>query len=60
MPYEKCVRYNGKTYCWNFDKEQFEEIISKPIDIEDCPEIVIYDLLRLIGRELKERGSRAV
>jgi hypothetical protein len=54
MPYEKCVKYNGKTYCWNSETEQIEEISTKTVSISDCPEVVVFDLLRLIGRELKE------
>ena len=54
MPYEKCVKHNGKIYCWNCETEQIEEISAKPVSISDCPEIVVFDLLRLIGRELKE------
>ena len=54
MPYEKCVKHNGKTYCWNSETEQIEEISTRTVNISDCPETVVFDLLRLIGRELKE------
>ena len=54
MPYEKCIKHNGKTYCWNSETEQIEEITTKPVNISECPEIVVLDLLRLIGRDLKE------
>jgi len=54
MGYEKCVKHNGKTYCWNSETEQIEEISTKTVSITDCPEVVVFDLLRLIGRELKE------
>ena len=57
MPYEKCIKHKGKTYCWNSETEQIEEITTRPVSISDCPEIVVLDLLRLIGRELKEKQN---
>jgi hypothetical protein len=55
MGLEKCVRHKGKIYCWNTDTEQIEEIVRKPLNISDCPEIVVFDLMRLLGREMKAK-----
>ena len=55
MGFEKCIKYKGKIYCWNSETEQIEEISTKPVSICDCPEIVVLGLMRLIGRELKEK-----
>ena len=54
--FEKCVKHNGKFYCWNNETEQIEELTRKPVSISDCPEIVVFDLMRLIGRELKAKN----
>jgi hypothetical protein len=47
MPYEKCVRYFGRRFCWNSETEQIEEIIIKPTNIHDCPEDVVLNLLKM-------------
>ena len=49
--YEKCVKRNGKTYCWNTETEQIEEITAKRVEISECPESVLVDLMRLLNGE---------
>jgi hypothetical protein len=58
MSLDKCVRHNGKIYCWNTETKQIEEITTKPVSISDCPEIVIYDLMRLLDKDSKEAANR--
>jgi hypothetical protein len=48
-----CIRQNGKKYCWDQEIGQIEEITSKPISISECPENVVLDLMRGLGREVK-------
>jgi hypothetical protein len=51
MSYLICIKHKGKSYCWNSETEQIEEITAKPISIGDCPEVVVFDLMRSLGRE---------
>ena len=53
MGYLLCIKHNGKTFCWNHETEQIEEITSKPVAVKDCPEYVVFDLMRRLGREIK-------
>jgi hypothetical protein len=56
---EKCIKHKGKVYCWNTETEQIEEITTRPVSISDCPETVVLDLMRLIGRELNNLRNKA-
>jgi hypothetical protein len=48
---KKCVYWKGKRYYWNEEKHQIEELIYRPIEIKDCPEKVLLDLLTIIGQK---------
>ena len=54
MDLEICIRHKGKTYCWDSEDESIKEIIMKPVNISDCPEIVVFDMMRRLGRVYKE------
>ena len=54
MSYLICIQHKGKSYCWNSETEQIEVITTKPVQISDCPEIVVHDLMRMLGRKNKE------
>ena len=55
MPIEICVKHNGKIYCWDVEDETINEITKKPIHISECPEIVVFDIMRQLNR--KNRSS---
>jgi hypothetical protein len=57
--YEKRIRHNGKIYCWNLETEQIEEITPKRVDVSECPDTVVFELLRLLGREACSKGGGA-
>jgi len=54
MDYLICIKHKGKTYCWNAETEQIEEITTRPVNIGDCPESVVFDLMRLLGKKARE------
>ena len=54
MNYLTCIKHKGKTYCWNPETEQIEEISAKPVSVSDCPEIVVFDLMRILGKKASE------
>ena len=45
MPAKKCIEHNGKTYCWNRETKEAEEIVSKTVEISECPESVLEALI---------------
>ena len=53
MP-KNTVQCGNKTYLWNFEKEQFEEVIisTVPIPAEKIPIDVIKELMALVGRKV--------
>ena len=57
MSYLICIKHKGKSYCWNSETEQIEEVASRPINISDCPESVVFDLMRHLGKKAME-GQR--
>lgn len=58
MGYLICVKhFDGKTYCWNDETEQIEEIWTKPIEVDKCPEKVLSELLKRLGREAKKMSK---
>jgi hypothetical protein len=48
-----CIREKDKKYCWDQETEQIEEITTKPVAIRDCPENVVLELMKGLGREVK-------
>lgn len=54
MPdFSKCVKHKGKIFCWDTQGERIVEIVQNPVSISDCPEIVILEIMRELGREAK-------
>ena len=49
MPTKQCIEHNGKTYCWNQDAKQVEEIVRKPVEISNCPTEALRKLMALLG-----------
>jgi hypothetical protein len=48
-----CVKYNGISYCWNFETSQIEVFTKKEaVDVKDCPPGVVYNLLTLVSKKL--------
>lgn len=56
--YLLCIKHTGKTYCWNSETEQIEEISSKPLHISECPEIVVSDFIKLLSRKATEKEEK--
>jgi len=54
LNYDKCIKKNGKLYCWNPELEQIEEIIKNPLDSDKCPDGVAFELLKLISKDNKK------
>jgi hypothetical protein len=48
MSLDKCVKRYGKTYCWDSEKREIVEIITRPIDTASCPKDVIFELMHLV------------
>ena len=49
MPnFEKCVKHEGKTYCWNPETKKVSRIAVEDIDFDKCPEKVLADLMSLL------------
>jgi hypothetical protein len=49
MPYEKCVEYKGKIYCWNPETKKINKIAVEDVDIEKCPLEVLSGLMTILG-----------
>ena len=49
-----CVKYNGVSYCWNFETKKVEVFTRESIDTNDCPVEVMYELMVLISEKAKE------
>ena len=60
MPWEKCVKYKGKTYCWNPETRTIEEIIVRTLKTSECPEEVIYRLLNTHTEKDTENQKKEV
>jgi len=58
MANEICIKKYGKTYCWNPDTKIIEEIIRRPVDSNNCPRAVMYELLKLIGEHNRTEKNR--
>jgi len=54
MGLEHCIRHNGKIYCWDSEDEAIKEITAKPVNISECPEMVVFDIMRQLSRANKE------
>jgi len=51
MDFEICVRHSdGRIYCWDSEDETIKEITARSINISECPEIVMFDIMRQLGR----------
>jgi hypothetical protein len=48
------VRYNGRIYCWDSEDESIKEITLKTVNVSECPEVVVLDIMRRLGRAGKE------
>jgi hypothetical protein len=55
--FEKCVKNGGKIYYWNSETGRISEIVIKEINVSDCPEIVVLDLIRLLDSEKEKHGK---
>ena len=49
-----CIEHGGKTYCWNQDTKEVEEIILKPIEISKCPIDALRKLMALLGENARD------
>jgi hypothetical protein len=49
--YEKCVKRNGKTYCWNTENGCVDKITVRHLGLAECPESILVDLMRLLNGE---------
>ena len=50
-----CIKYKDKTYCWNPETENIEEITTKPVSISSCPEVVINDLMKILSKKARDK-----
>jgi hypothetical protein len=50
MPFEKQknIKKNGKFYYWNSETKMINEISIKELEIKNCPQDVLCDLLSLL------------
>jgi hypothetical protein len=53
MP-KNCIEHGGKTYCWNQETKEIEEIVHKPIEIQKCPTDALRKLMSLLGENEKD------
>jgi hypothetical protein len=56
MPYEKCVEYEGKIYCWNSTTKKFCRVVLEDIKTENCPPEVIERIVSILSEEVERKG----
>jgi hypothetical protein len=57
----KCIKYLGKTYCWDQEK-RVVEVYTKTIQpLKKCPEKVIQGIIKIIQEETRrnENGTNS-
>ena len=48
MSYLICIKHNGKSYCWNSETEQIEEITRvETVELSECPEPVLKAIVKM-------------
>ena len=55
MPYEKCVEYKGKIYCWNSETKKFCRVIMEDIKTENCPAEVIDKIVAMLSESAERK-----
>lgn len=51
-----CIKHKDISYCWNTETSQIEKVTTEPIHISDCPEIVVYELMKLLDNMAHNKG----
>jgi len=52
MPDMVCIKRNGVSYCWDFQTKKIEVFTKEPIDANECPVDVLYELLTLVSERV--------
>ena len=49
-----CVKYKGKSYCWNPETDQIEEVSTKPVGFGDCTIDITRGFIRALDKKAKD------